>query len=358
MPFFTNRMKKTIKKLPKSQVSIEVSLPHENLNIYREKALKAMAEHMELPGFRKGKAPHHMVEKNLKPMALLEEMAQHAISEHLPKILVEEKIDAIGRPMITITKLAEGNPLEFTATVDTFPEVELSDYKKIAAKINKEKKDIEISDEKLDKAIIELKKARAHAEKVHDEETGEEINHEHKEGEETFDANLTDDEVKTFGPFETALDFKNKFRENIKFEEEGRDREKRRVAMLEEIIEGTKMELPDVLVQTELENLLGRLKMDITNAGLKFEDYLNHIKKTEEDVRKEFLPDAEKRAKMEFIMYKIGDAEKITPSEEEITKEVKRLMEMYKDADENRARAYVTHLLSNEQIFRFLESLE
>jgi trigger factor len=351
-------MKKTIKKLPKSQVQIEVSLPEEIFNNYREKTLKHMGEHVEVSGFRKGKAPHHMVEKNLKPMALLEEMAQSAISEHLPKILVEEKIDAIGRPMITITKLAEGNPLEFVATVDVFPEVELSDYKKIASKLNKDKKDIEVSDEKLDKAIIDLKKARAHAEKIHDEETGEEINHEHKEGEETFDSNLTVEDVKKFGPFETVEDFKNKFRENIKFEEEARDREKRRVAMLEEIIEGTKMELPDVLIQSELENLFGRLKMDITNAGLKFDDYLNHIKKTEEDIRKEFLPDAEKRAKMEFIMYKIGDAEKITPNEEEITKEVKRLMEMYNDADENRARAYVTHLLSNEQIFRFLEGLE
>ena len=179
-----------------------------------------------------------------------------------------------------------------------------------------------------------------------------------KEEEEKFDANLTDEEVKKFGPFESVDDFKEKYRANIKFEKESQEREKRRVAMLDGIIAETNMELPDVLIESELENLIGRLKADITNAGLKFEDYLNHIKKTEDDVRKEHLPDAEKRSKMEFIMYKIGDAEKLAPKPEEIDREVKRLMEMYNGADENRAKAYVTHLLSNEEIFRFLESAE
>ena len=352
-------MKKTIKKLPKSEISIEVSIPHEMFELHREKALKALAEHVEVAGFRKGKAPHAMVEKNLKPMVLLEEMAERAISEHLSKIFVEEKIDAIGRPKICITKLAAGNPLEFTATVAVFPEATLPDYKKFASKVNKDKKEVIVPDDELEKGIIELKKARAHA-KLHENDTeGQEVSHDHAADDGVvYDASLTDEEVKQFGPFETATEFKEKFRENIKFEQEAREREKRRVAILEEIIGATEMELPDVLVESEMENLLGRLKMDITNAGLKFEDYLNHIKKTEDDVRKEFLPDAEKRAKMEFIMHKIGEAEKLAPKDEEVERETKRLMEMYAGADENRARAYVTHLLSNEEIFRFLEGLE
>ena len=352
-------MKKTIKKLPKSEVSIEVSLPAEIFETYRAKALKKIGEHVEVTGFRKGKAPSNIVEKNIKPMALLEEMAELAISEHLTKIFREEKIDAIGRPKIGITKLAAGNPLEFTANVALFPEGEISDYKKHASKVNKNKRVVTVTDTDLDKAIIELKKARAHAEKHKDDVPGEEVSHDHTEDELIdVDATLTDDDVKKFGPFETAADFKEKFRANIQVEEEAREREKRRIEMLEEIMKETTLDLPEILIESELENLLGRLKMDITNAGLSFEDYLNHIKKTEEDVRKEFLPDAEKRAKMEYVMHKIGEAEKLSPKPEEIDREVKRLMDMYKDADENRARAYVTHLLSNEEIFRFLESLE
>ena len=351
-------MKKTIKKLPKSQILIEVTIPQETFESYRDKALAHMGEHMEITGFRKGKAPKHIVEKSVKQSSLLEEMAQHTIGEHFSKILVDEKIDAIGRPKITITKLEKDNEFEFNAVIDVFPDVELPEYKKIAAKVNKTKKDVEVTDEELDKAIIELKKARAHSQKIHDEETGEEINHEHKEGDEVVDANLTDDDVKKFGPFETVADFKEKYRANIKFEKESQEREKRRVAILDGIIGETTMELPDVLIESELENLLGRIKADLANSGLKFEDYLTHIKKTEEDLRAEYVPDAEKRAKMEFIMYKIGDAEKLVPKQEEIDREVKRLMEMYNGADEARAKAYVTHLLSNEEIFRFLENQE
>lgn len=350
-------MKKTIKKLPKSQVSIEVSLPAEVFESYREKALNHAGEHMEISGFRKGKAPKHIVEKNIKPEILLDEMAQNAISEHFSKILAEEKLDAIGRPQISITKIAPGNPLEFIAIVDVFPEVKLSDYKKIASGFNKNKKEITVSDEDLDKAIIELKKVQSHNQKKMDEDTGEEVNKDHIDKEENYDATLNDDDVKKFGPFENVNEFREKFRDNIRMEEEAREREKNRVAMLDSIIESMELEIPDILIESELQNLIGRLKTDISNAGLSFEDYLNHIKKTEEDIRKEFLPDAEKRAKMELVMYKIGETEKISPKEDEIEKEVKNLMDMYKGADENRTRAYVTHLLSNEAIFSFLESL-
>ncbi len=352
-------MKKTIKKLPKSQLQIEVSIPEDTFESYREKTIKNIGEEMEIDGFRKGKAPMHMVEKNLKPLALLEEMAQSAIAEHLPKIFVEEKIDAIGRPMIQITKIAEKNPLEFTAIVSVFPETKLPDYKKLAAKINKDKKEITVTDEELNKAITELKKVKAHRDihKDEDNDAPEVAEHVHEELN-SIDASITDEEAKMFGPFENAEEFKNKFRESIKLEEEAREREKNRVAILEDILKDTEMEVPEILVEGEMENLIGRLKMDIEKAGLSFEDYLNHIKKTEEEVRADFLPDAEKRAKMELVMGKIGETENLVAKEEEIEREVKKLMEMYEGADANRARAYVTHLLSNEEIFRFLESQE
>ena len=299
----------------------------------------------------------NLVEKQIKPFVLLEEMAERAIGEHLSKIFIEEKIDAIGRPVIKITKLAHDNPLEFTATVTVFPEATLPDYKALAKKTNKGKKEITVTDEELDKAIVELKKARAQMMKSQGEETNTDENGENKE-ETVFDSSLSDEEAKAYGPFETAAEFKEKFRENIRLEQEARDREKRRIEMLDAILGEVEIELPEILIEGELENLVGRLKTDITNAGLSFDDYLMHVKKTEDDLRKEFLPDAEKRAKMEFIMMKIGDTEKLSPDPLEVEAETKRLMDMYKGADENRARAYVTHLLSNEAVFKYLESLQ
>ena len=345
-------MKHTIKKLPKSEVAIDVTIPKDAFEAYREKALKQVAEHVEVTGFRKGKAPSHMVEKQVQPMALLEEMADLAINEHFPKILVDEKIDAVGRPAITITKIAKGDDLEFTATVAVLPEVKLPDYKKLAAKENKMDEVREVTDEELDSAIKELKKAREH-DRIH--KSGEEHDHEAFEKQE-FTADLTDEEVQQFGPFGTVADFREKFRENIKSEKAAQETEKRRIATLEAIGAATEIELPEVLVDSELENLMNRLQADIAQAGIKFEDYLTHIKKTEADIRKDMRPDAEKRAKMELIMMEIAKAEGLKANPENVETETKRLMETYKDADPTRAKFYITHMLLNEEIFKFLEA--
>lgn len=345
-------MKKTIKKLPKSQVAIEVEIPSEIFESYREKALKMAAEHVELPGFRKGKAPVAMVEKEIKPMALLEEMANLAIGEHFPKILIDEKLDALGHPMITITKIAKGDDLHFTATIAVLPEIKLPDYKKIAVAENAKVADSTVTDEELDGAIKELKKNRAHNE-IH--KSGEKHDHAEFEKQE-FDSTLDLDYVKQLGPFETVEAFKEKFRENIKMEKEGHDREKRRIAILEEIGKETEIEIPDVLIENELEQLIARLKGDIAQAGIPFEGYLAHIKKTEDDLRKDLLPDAEKRAKIELVMVTIGNEEKLKASDEDVERETKRLIQTYQDADPLRARAYVAHMLMNEEIFKFLES--
>ncbi len=345
-------MKHTIKKLPKSEIAIEVVVPADIFESYREKALTRAGEHVELPGFRKGKVPKNILEKELNPMMLLEEMADIAVNEHFPKILTEEKIDAIGRPAITITKIAKGSDLEFTATVAVLPEVTLPDYKKIAAKENKNVEDAAVSDDELDGAIKELKKRRKHDE-IH--KSGE--THDHGEFEkQEFDATLTDEYVKELGAFESVDAFKEKFRENIKGEKAGRNREKIRVATLEAIGNETKIELPGVLVENELENLINRLRADIAQAGMEFDAYMKHIKKTEADMRADLLPDAEKRAKMELIMMEIAKAENLKPSDENIETETKRLIQTYQDADPLRARMYIAHMLMNEEIFKFLEN--
>ncbi len=345
-------MKHTIKKLPKSQVAIAVSLPEDVFTSYKNKAIANLGEHIEVPGFRKGKAPAHVVEKELKQLHVLEEMADLSISEHLPKILIDEKIDAIGRPIIQITKIAEGNPFEFTATVAVLPEIKLPDYAKIAKNTQGDDEDTTVSDEELDKAIIELKRARKHQE-MHANNTP------HNEDEiqkEEVDATLTEDYVKGLGDFESVTAFKEKFRENIKNEKDARVREKRRIAILEAIIEKTEVDLPDILIDNELENLIARMKSDIGRMGMQFEDYMKHIQKTEEDMRGDLRPDAEKKAKSELVMYEIAKREKLAPTPEAIDKETEQVLGFYKDADKERTRAYVTHLLTNEEVFKFLET--
>ena len=89
--------------------------------------------------------------------------------------------------------------------------------------------------------------------------------------------------------------------------------------------------------------------------GLKFEAYLKHIKKTEEDLRSDWRVDAEKKAKLELILVEIAKVEKIIPEEEKVAKETDHLIEHYPTADRDRARSYIIKQMSQDLVFEYLE---
>ena len=355
-------MKTTIKKVEKSEVEITGMIPAEQFMSYEQKALESIGERMELPGFRKGKAPASIVKENIKnEMELLEEMAEQALYAEYPKILEENKIDAIGRPQIQITKIAKGNDLEFKIITAVLPEMNLPDYKKLA-KEELEKNNppaggtpVEVSNEEVEKVLKDLQKMKAHN-KAHEglsEEDNKEHKHEEIKGKDLPEVN--DEFVKSFGPFENVEAFKTKIRENIKMEKELEQKDKRRLAIVEALIEKTKGEIPEILVEAEVNKILYKLEADVTGMGLKFEDYLKQVGKTEEDLKKEWRADGEKRAKLQIIIHAISEKENLKPAEEEIKKEVENITKMYKDADPIRAQAYVEQMLNNEKVFNFLE---
>ena len=120
-----------IKKLPKSEVEMDVSLPADFLVSAKKKALEMLSVSMEIPGFRRGHIPENIVIEKVGEGKILEEATNILLKEHFPKIIEQKKLDIIGRPNISITKLALGNPVEFKAVFAVMPEIELPDYKKI-----------------------------------------------------------------------------------------------------------------------------------------------------------------------------------------------------------------------------------
>jgi trigger factor len=371
-----------IKKLPKSEVEIEGRLEADAFEAYFDKALREISKNFKIDGFRKGKVPENILLKNIPEMKILEEMAQMALSEHYPKIIEEEKIDTISRPEISITKLARKNPLEFKIKTAVLPEIKLPEYKKIAkeivSKITDAEKNFTVSDEELEKTIMDIRKSRAP--KIHMKDAaeawakgGEAKEHMHKAptsegvgvptsptgtsesvGKEEL-PEFNDEYVRALGPFKNIEDFKAKLRENMKLEKENQLREKTRLKIAEKIIEDSKMDLPEVLVDVELDKIIYRMESDVAQMGLRFEDYLKHLNKTVEDLRKEFRKDAEKKAKLGLILLEISKIEKITADQEQVAKEVAMILERYQGADPERARLHAENALTNEKIFQFLE---
>jgi len=236
---------------------------------------------------------------------------------------------------------AAQNPLGFKIISAIVPEIELPDYKAVAKEALKKKEPAEVSDKEIDDLLLELRKARA----VKDEKSGEQIIPE-----------MTDEFARTLGDFKNVSALKEKARENMKMEKEWRAKEKVRLMIADGIALKTKAEIPDILSLSETGKMIPRIKDDVEKMGLKFEDYLKNVKKTEEELVKEWLPEGEKRAKIELALMKIAGAENIKPTEEEIEKEAKHVLEHYKDAKEERVREYVASLLTKEKVFEFLEN--
>lgn len=352
-----------------SKVQISGELPWEDFKGFRVRAVEKLSELVSVDGFRKGKIPEDILIQKVGESAILKEMASLAFQKMYPQIIKENKIDAIGRPEIQITKLAKDNPLGFTIVTAVMPEVKLPDYKALAKKVNTSKQKTEVADKDVEDAIEQIRTMRAKQDLFKKMQDGtapqSDVENNKNESPEEIQKRLdeklelpefNDEFVKTLGDFKDVEDFKIKLRENLTVEKERKADDKNRIDIIDAILQETKLELPDLVVDAELDQLIYRMKSDVESMGMKFEEYLSNLKKTEEEIRTEARPDAEKRAKIQIVVGTIAQQEKVAPSQEKLEHELKHLKEQYADVDEQVARNYLENILINDEVFKMLQS--
>jgi len=310
-----------------------------------EKARKTAIEHAkvstEVPGFRVGKAPENLVINHVGEIKILERAAESAINDMYADIIDDHKVRAIGMPHISITKIATGNPLGFILETSVMPEISLSNYKALASEAIKKIDDAitTVEEKEVDDVIQDLRKRLGAM-----------------EGEEKGLPEFNDEFVKKLGDFATVNDFKEKARENILEHKKLEVKDKRRAAIADALIAESKFDAPEVIIESELNTMLGQFRADIERNGYTLQGYLEQIKKKEEDIRKEWHESAVRRAKLELILKHIARSEKIAPEEEEIKKEIDHIVSHHKTADRFRVRMYVENLATNKKVFEFLEN--
>lgn len=362
-------MKIEKKDLPKGLVELKIVVDEKEFESYHGKAFQIVQQAIEVDGFRKGNAPEDLVVKKYGDMVILEEMANLALREAYIKAVEEHKINPISEPNVSITKIAKGNPLELTITVPVMPELELPNYKKLAKEAATDKETVEVTDKDIEDVLEELRKGRAHKhdhDHAHDHEghdhnhdhdhEGHDHAHDHGEAENAPLPELNDEFAQSFGEnFKNLDDLKSKVKENLTLEKEQKLREKRRTAIMEKLVAETKTEIPEVIIEGELNNMLAQMRADITRFGGTWEEYLAHSKKTEDEIKADWRNDAHKRAMSQLILHKIAQTEKLTATEEEVEVELVRLLATVQDADEERAKAYLYQALTNDKVLKFLE---
>jgi len=395
-------MKSTIKKLPKSEVELEIKVSAEEFGRFIEQATLNLGGDLDIKGFRKGKAPKNIIEERIGLEKILIEAGDLAVNETYKKTVLENKIEVIFQPKIEIKKLAKGSDLVFSARTAVLPEVKLPDYKKIASEIKRNKAVVE--EKEIEDAFKWLQKSRAKftlknqpvhkgdfveieywsaqiqgegqkdafilgeghfipgfEEKIIGMKSGEEkenitLNKDSKEiilkvkvisvqNVELPEAN--DQFAKSLGKFENLDALKKNIKQGLVLEKEQVETQRVRQEILERISEKIKTEIPDVLIENEQKQMLENLKKMVSERlKISFGDYLSKIKKTEKEILDSFLPTVQKKARNFLVLKEIGKREKVRVLEEELA-----------NLDSGQSKEYSEETLRTEKIFAMLENL-
>ena len=159
-------MKTKLKNISDVKVELTISLGAEELKAAEQVALTKLAKEVKIEGFRKGKAPLEMVAAQVDPILLNQETLENALSKSVAEAFLKEKVQAINRPEVDVKKFIPGTELEFTATTEIMPKVELGDYKKLGVKKEAEKvskKEVRETIDRILKNFAEKKKVEREA---------------------------------------------------------------------------------------------------------------------------------------------------------------------------------------------------
>jgi FKBP-type peptidyl-prolyl cis-trans isomerase (trigger factor) len=322
------------KELPESEIEFVGEIPAADIAMYKDAALVHIAEHLELPGFRPGKVPKDMALKKVGEMAVLEEAVELFVKDFYPEFIEAQKVESVGRPDIRITKLAPGNPVALTIRVTLYPTVTLpKDWKKLSEKIALEPS-APATEEEVTKTLEDLRQSRKKGEIVPE---------------------LDDEFAKSVGAFDSLEHLKEQIRKGITEEKARAARDARRGKLIDALLEGTKVAVPRLFIESELEKILAQMREDVTKFGMSFDDYLKRVQKTEEAIRNEFREQASKRAKLQLTLNKLAQEEKIEADPTAIEAEMKHALEHFPDANPELVKIHIETVLRNEAALKILE---
>ena len=147
-----------------NEVKLSFTVEAEKFEEAIQKVYAKSAKYFNIPGFRKGKAPYKIVEKQYGAQIFYEDAFNEVAGEIYEKELKENNIEAVSRPDIDITQMEKGKDLIFTAIVQTKPEVTLGKYKGIELK----KIEYTVEDKDIDHEISHMQERNARLVNVED----------------------------------------------------------------------------------------------------------------------------------------------------------------------------------------------
>lgn len=144
-------MKVSVAKSAGSIVEMNIAADADEFSQAMNQAYRRVVREFNIPGFRKGKAPRHIVERMLGRDALVEEAGMGIMDDLYRKALEQEGLTPVSEPEVNVL---EPEPIEFQVTVQVYPEITLGDY----ATVRVEPRDVTLEDGAIDETVERLRK--------------------------------------------------------------------------------------------------------------------------------------------------------------------------------------------------------
>jgi trigger factor len=156
-------VRSTVEPVEPTKVKINVVVDPDELGPAIERTARRLGREVKVPGFRKGKVPRQVLEARIGRQTLIAEAIEHeAVPEFYAKALDEHGVEPLSRAKVEPPDYQDGEPLEFSATVEVKPEIELPDYRGIQV----EQPAVEVTEDHVDTQIDQLRERFAQLEVI------------------------------------------------------------------------------------------------------------------------------------------------------------------------------------------------
>jgi len=146
-------VKSAVETLSPTRAKLTVEVPFEELKPSLDAAYKQIAQQINVPGFRRGKVPPMVIDRQVGRGAVLDQAINEVVPQKYVEALQANSLQPLAQPDIEVTKFEDNAALEFTAEVDVRPEIALPDYDGVAAQVD----DIELTDADIDEQVQALR---------------------------------------------------------------------------------------------------------------------------------------------------------------------------------------------------------
>jgi trigger factor len=146
-------LKSAVETLGPTRAKLTVEVPFEELKPSLDKAYKTIAQQINVPGFRRGKVPPMVIDRQVGRGTVLQEAINEVVPQKYVEALQSHDLQPLAQPDVEVTRIDDNEAIEFTAEVDVRPEFAVPDWHGLSAEVD----DVEVTDDDVDEQIEALR---------------------------------------------------------------------------------------------------------------------------------------------------------------------------------------------------------